>query len=68
MTWLAVLNYTQQQDVIDFTSMPLLIHLALSIIRPVSRRTHEANAILEHIHDYYKYAQLISMARISEIQ
>ncbi len=57
-------------DVIDFTSMPLLIHLALSVASQcqVSRRTHKANAILEHIHHYYIYAQLISMARISEIQ
>ena len=68
MTGSAVVNYKQQHDVIDFTSMPLLIHLALSVSQPVSRRTHKANAILEHIHDYYKYAQLISMARISEIQ
>ncbi len=58
----------QQHDVIDFTPMPLLIHLALSVSRPVSKRIHKANAILEHIQDYYKYAQLISMARISEIQ
>jgi hypothetical protein len=42
--------------------------LALSVSQPVSRRTHKANAILEHIHDYYKYAQLTSMARISKIQ
>jgi hypothetical protein len=33
--------------------MPLLIHLALSVSQPVSRRTHKANAILEHIHDYF---------------
>jgi hypothetical protein len=68
MTWSAVVSYKQQHDVIDFTSMPLLIHLTLSIGRPVSRRTHKANAILEYIHDYYIYAQLISIARISEIQ
>jgi hypothetical protein len=48
--------------------MPLLIHLALSVSQPVSKRTHKANAILEHIQNYYKYAQLLSMARISEIQ
>jgi hypothetical protein len=48
--------------------MPLLMHLALIVSRPVSKRTHKANAILEHIQDYYKNAQLISMARISETQ
>jgi hypothetical protein len=29
--------------------MMLVIQLALSVSRPVSRRTHKANAILEHI-------------------
>jgi hypothetical protein len=53
MTWSAVVSFKKQHDVIDFTFMPLLKYLALSISQPVSRRTHKANAILEHIHDYY---------------
>jgi hypothetical protein len=42
----------QQHDVnFDFT-MPLVIHLALSVSQPASR-TYIVNAILEHIHDRY---------------
>ncbi len=49
-----LLLHTKQQHDVDFdlTSMPLVIHLALSVSQPVST-THKANAILEHIHDCY---------------
>ncbi len=53
MTCSEVANTKEQHDVdFDFTSMPLVIHLALSVSQPVSR-AHNANAILEHIHDCY---------------
>ncbi len=45
-------NNKQQDDInFDFT-MPLIIHLALSVSQPASR-THKVIAILEHIHDCY---------------
>jgi hypothetical protein len=58
----------QQHDVnFDFTYMPLVIHLTLSISQPVLQ-THKVNVILEHIMIVTCYAHLISMARISENQ
>ncbi len=53
MTWFSkLLAISNKHDVnLDFT-MPFVIHLALSVCKPVSR-THIVNAILEHIHDRY---------------
>ena len=53
MTWFSkLLAISNKHDVnLDFT-MPFVIHLALSVSKPVSR-THIVNAILEHIHDCY---------------